>query len=132
MFNKEQKNFFNMYFLRKEKIYTKLKYSRVPIYDFVSGGAACLFASFLGFLVSERFGYELVDSLDLFYVYMYIIFTSLLVYIYYKNYLHNKNLFLHITLYINIYKNILLSILCIIKYHVYYCATINVIYIYSK
>ena len=53
-------NLININFLRKEKLYTKLKYSRSPAYDIVSGGAAALFAGFLGFLVSEKFGFELV------------------------------------------------------------------------
>lgn len=62
-----------IFFCKKERVYTKLKYSRVPIYDSVSGGLACLFAGFLGFLISERFGFELVDSGDLYYFYMYIV-----------------------------------------------------------
>jgi len=37
-------------------MYTKLKYSRVPQYDIVSGGSAALLAGFLGFLISEKFG----------------------------------------------------------------------------
>ena len=39
-------NLININFLRKEKLYTKLKYSRSPAYDIVSGGAAALFAGF--------------------------------------------------------------------------------------
>ncbi len=73
---KSKYSFYNniiIYFCRKERVYTKLKYSRVPIYDSVSGGLACLFAGFLGFLISERFGYELVDSGDIYYFYMYIV-----------------------------------------------------------
>ncbi len=62
-----------IYFSYHERVYTKLKYWRVPIYDSVSGGLACLFAGFLGFLISERFGYELVDSGDIYYFYMYIV-----------------------------------------------------------
>jgi hypothetical protein len=64
----------NINFLRKEKLYTKLKYSRSPAYDIVSGGAAALFAGFLGFLVSEKFGFELVDSGDFYFLTMYIVF----------------------------------------------------------
>ena len=37
-------NLININFLRKEKLYTKLKYSRSPAYDIVSGGAAAIFA----------------------------------------------------------------------------------------
>ena len=64
----------NINFLRKEKLYTKLKYSRSPAYDIVSGGAAALFAGFLGFLISEKFGFELVDSGDFYFLTMYVVF----------------------------------------------------------
>lgn len=67
-------NLFDINFLRKEKIYTKLKYSRVPQYDIVSGGAAALLAGFLGFLICEKFGFELVDSGDFYFLFMYIVF----------------------------------------------------------
>ena len=65
---------FDVNFLRKERIYTKLKYSRVPQYDIVSGGAAALFAGFLGFLICEKFGFELVDSGDFYFLFMYLVF----------------------------------------------------------
>lgn len=68
------KNLFNINFLRKERIYTKLKYSRVPQYDIVSGGAAALLAGFLGFLIAEKFGFELLDSGDFYFLFMYIVF----------------------------------------------------------
>jgi hypothetical protein len=55
-------------------MYTKLKYSRVPQYDIVSGGAAALLAGFLGFLISEKFGFELVDSGDFYFLFMYLVF----------------------------------------------------------
>ena len=64
----------NVNFLRKERLYTKLKYSRSPAYDIVSGGAAALLAGFIGFLISEKFGYELVDSGDFYYAFMYGVF----------------------------------------------------------
>jgi hypothetical protein len=67
-------NLINTNFLRKERIYTKLKYSRTPGYDIVSGGAAVILAGFLGFLVSEKFGIELLDSGDFYYLWMYIVF----------------------------------------------------------
>lgn len=67
-------NLFNINFLRKERIYTKLKYSRVPQYDIVSGGAAALLAGFLGFLITEKFGFELVDSGDFYFLFMYLVF----------------------------------------------------------
>jgi hypothetical protein len=65
---------FDINFLRKEKIYTKLKYSRVPQYDLVSGGAAAIFAGFLGFLITEKFGLELLDSGDFWFFFMYAVF----------------------------------------------------------
>lgn len=69
----------NVNFLRYERLYTKLKYSRSPAYDIVSGGAAALCAGFLGFLISEKFGFELVDSGDFYYLFMYFVFLSFLV-----------------------------------------------------
>jgi hypothetical protein len=69
-------SFFDINFLKKEKIYTKLKYSRVPQYDIVSGGSAALLAGFLGFLISEKFGFELVDSGDFYFLFMYVVFLS--------------------------------------------------------
>ena len=65
---------FDINFLRKDKLYTKLKYSRCPQYDIVSGGWAALFAGLLGFLISEKFGIELVDSGDFYTVFMYGVF----------------------------------------------------------
>lgn len=66
----------NINFLRKERLYTKLKYSRSPAYDIVSGGAAALLAGFIGFLISEKYGFELVDSGDFYYLFMYLVFLS--------------------------------------------------------
>lgn len=66
----------NVNFLRKERMYTKLKYSRTPAYDIVSGGSAALLAGFIGFLVSEKFGFELVDSGDFYFFFMYIVFLT--------------------------------------------------------
>ena len=65
---------FDINFLKKEKMYTKLKYSRSPQYDIVSGGVAALFAGFIGFFISEKFGIELVDSGDFYTFFMYIVF----------------------------------------------------------
>tara|TARA_B110000977_G_scaffold194887_1_gene272319 strand:+ start:650 stop:1249 length:600 start_codon:yes stop_codon:yes gene_type:complete len=67
---------FNICFLRKEDIYTKLKYSRCPQYDMVSGGLAALFAAFLGFLICEKFGLELLDSGDFYIAFMYGVFGA--------------------------------------------------------
>jgi len=66
---------FDINFLRKEKIYTKLKYSRCPQYDIVSGGFAAILAGFIGFLISEKFGIELVDSGDFYIAFMYGVFA---------------------------------------------------------
>ncbi len=67
---------FNVNFLRKEKIYTKLKYSRCPQYDIVSGGVAAIFSGFLGFLICEKFGLELLDSGDFYVFFMYAVFGT--------------------------------------------------------
>jgi hypothetical protein len=66
---------FDVHFVRKERLYTKLKYSRCPQYDIVSGGFAALLAGFIGFLISEKFGIELVDSGDFYIAFMYVVFT---------------------------------------------------------
>jgi len=63
------------HFLKKEKLYTKLKYSRSPQYDIVSGGVAAIFSAFIGFLISEKFGIELVDSGDFYVLFMYSVFA---------------------------------------------------------
>ena len=70
------KSAININFLRKERLYTKLKYSRSPAYDIVSGGAAALLAGFIGFLISEKYGFELVDSGDFYYLFMYLVFLG--------------------------------------------------------
>ena len=67
---------FDVNFIRKEKLYTKLKYSRCPQYDIVSGGFAALLAGFVGFLISEKFGIELVDSGDFYIAFMYGVFAA--------------------------------------------------------
>ena len=69
-------NLTNVNFLRKERLYTKLKYSRSPAYDIVSGGSAALLAAFLGFLISEKYGFEMVDSGDFYFLFMYLVFIS--------------------------------------------------------
>lgn len=62
----------NVSFLKKERVYTKLKYSRTPQYDIISGGFAALLAGFFGFLICEKFGFEMVDSGDFFILILYI------------------------------------------------------------
>ena len=88
-------NIFNINFLKKEKIYTKLKYSRVPQYDIVSGGVAALFSGFLGFLISEKFGFELIDSGDFYILFMYLVFLFFSIKPLIKIF-SNNNLFWHI------------------------------------
>jgi len=75
---------FDINFLKKEKIYTKLKYSRVPQYDIVSGGVAAIFSGFLGFLICEKFGFELLDSGDFYYPFMYAVFFIFFIRLYIK------------------------------------------------
>jgi hypothetical protein len=77
--NYSTENLININFLRYERLYTKLKYSRSPAFDIVSGGAAAILAGFVGFLISEKFGFELVDSGDFYYLFMYIVFGSFLI-----------------------------------------------------
>lgn len=67
---------FDINYIKREKVYTKLKYSRSPQYDIVSGGVAALLSAFVGFLISEKFGYELPDSGDFYIVFMYVVFLS--------------------------------------------------------
>ena len=69
-------NLFNLHFLRKERLYTKLKYSRCPQYDIVSGGIAAILAGFIGFLVAEKFGIELIDSGDFYIAVMYLVIAG--------------------------------------------------------
>ena len=69
-------NSININFLRKERLYTKLKYSRSPAFDTVSGGVAALFGGLIVFLVAEKFGIELVDSGDFYFLFMYVVFLS--------------------------------------------------------
>ena len=64
---------FDLVFFKKERLYTKLKYSRVPQYDAVSGGSAALLAGFLGYLITEKFGLELTDSGDFWFLLIYLL-----------------------------------------------------------
>lgn len=69
-------NLVNTKFLRKEPIYTKLKYSRTAAYDLVGGGSALFLGGLLGFLITEKFGFEMVDSGDFYYLFMYGVFLT--------------------------------------------------------
>lgn len=71
-------NYYVIYFLRKEVFYTKLKYSRVPQFDTSSGASASFISGFYGFLVCEKFGFELIDSGDFFFLIFYIVLYSLI------------------------------------------------------
>lgn len=62
----------SIFFLKKEIYYTKLKYSRVPQFDTSSGAAASFTSGFYGFLICEKFGFELLDSGDFFFMVIYI------------------------------------------------------------
>lgn len=106
-------NYFNIIFLKKEKIYTKLKYSRVPQYDIVSGGAAALFSGFLGFLISEKFGVELVDSGDFYILFMYLVFIAFFLKPLVKIMSNTNNswLFLSFKWFFLFYKNLLLLLI---------------------
>ena len=84
-------NLFNFNFIRKEKIYTKLKYSRTPQYDIVSGGVAAIFSGFLGFLICEKFGLELLDSGDFYFLFMYFVIICFFVRLFFKICNDNKN-----------------------------------------
>jgi len=67
---------FTIDFVRREFMYTKLKYSRCPESDIVSGGVAAIFSGFLGFLICEKFGLELLDSGDFYTFLMYVVFLT--------------------------------------------------------
>lgn len=110
-------NLVNVNFLRKERLYTKLKYSRSPAYDMVSGGAAALFAAFLGFLVSEKYGFELADSGDFYYLFMYIVFLSFSIKPLITSINHKQNFFVIFSIahFFNFYKSIFLFLLRKIK-----------------
>ena len=77
---------FDINFIRKDFLYTKLKYSRSPQHDIVSGGVAALFAGFIGFLISEKFGIELVDSADFYTGFMYVVFLSFAIKAFFKGF----------------------------------------------
>lgn len=70
---------YNIYFLRKESYYTKLKYSRVPQFDTSSNAVAALLSGFYGYLVCEKFGFELIDSGDFLFIALYLVLFSLIV-----------------------------------------------------
>lgn len=71
-------SFFRVFFLKNEVFYTKLKYSRVPQFDTSSGATASFISGFYGFLVCERFGFELIDSGDFLFVVLYLFVLVLL------------------------------------------------------
>jgi hypothetical protein len=60
--------------LRKLQIpHNKLKYTRTPSFDIVSSGIAALFSAFLGAMICDKFGMELLDSGDFFTLYIFCI-----------------------------------------------------------
>jgi len=108
---------FNIYFLRKERIYTKLKYSRVPQYDIVSGGLAMLLCGFLGFLICEKFGFELLDSGEFYMLFMYIVFTSFFIKLIWKitESTDKYTIFLNLKPLLNFYINLFNLLFCKLK-----------------
>ena len=83
----------NIIFLKKERTHTKLKYSRVTQADIVSGGVAAFFSAFLGYLISEKFGFELIDSGDFYILLMYLVFLIGSIRIFFK-FFNNVNFFI--------------------------------------
>ena len=69
---------FKIYFIKKEPFYTKLKYSRVPQFDTASGAVASFISGMYGFMVCEKFGFELLDSGDFLFTAVYIIVFALI------------------------------------------------------
>ena len=74
----------NIFYLKKFKIYTKLKYSRTPGVDTAASAIAAFLAGLIGFILTEKAGFELLDSGDLFYGFMYIILLVLIAHPYLK------------------------------------------------
>lgn len=64
--------FFRIYFLKKEVFYTKLKYSRVPQFDTSAGASASFLSGLYGFMICEKFGFELLDSGDFLFLVLYL------------------------------------------------------------
>jgi len=87
----ESTNALSIFFIRKERAYTKLKYSRVPQYDTSSNASAALLAGLLGFIISEKFGFEMVDSGDLYVAGMYVLLVCFTVRLFYKSSMHTVN-----------------------------------------
>ena len=70
-------NNFNIYFIKKELFYTKLKYSRVPQFDTASGAVGSFLSGLYGFMVCEKFGFELIDSGDFIFLTIYLLLLGL-------------------------------------------------------
>ncbi len=84
-YNTLEKNFI-LFLMKKEFLYTKLKYSRVPQVDIASGASAGLLAGLLGFIVTEKFGFELLDSGDFYTLLMYLGILILVLRLFIKSY----------------------------------------------
>nr|QTT61058.1 hypothetical protein [Euplotes vannus] len=69
---------YTLYFLVKEVFYTKLKYSRVPQFDTSAGAAASFLSGLFGFMVCEKFGFELIDSGDFLFAILYLVLVVFL------------------------------------------------------
>lgn len=72
----------NTFYLKKFKTYTKLKYSRTPGVDVAASAIAAFLAGLIGFILTEKAGFELLDSGDIFYTFLYIILCVLIVHPY--------------------------------------------------
>ena len=83
-FNIKQSTWLKSTYYKKERYYTKLKYSRVPQFDVTSGAIASLMGALLGFMITEKFGLELLDSGDFFFVFIYILFMISIIRLYWR------------------------------------------------
>lgn len=88
----------NINFIRKEKVYTKLKYSRTQSYDIVSAGVAALFAGLLGFLICEKFGFELLDGGDFLFLFLYVAGLSFTLKLFFRIYTGSVRSFVQLIL----------------------------------
>lgn len=80
-----------LYPILKELYYTKLKYSRVPQFDTSAGAVASFISGMYGFMVCEKFGFELLDSGDFLFLLLYLIAVVFVVSVLF-NVANSKNL----------------------------------------
>lgn len=124
-------NNFNIYFIKKERIYTKLKYSRVPQFDTSSGAIASLLAALIGFMITEKFGFEMLDSGDFYMIIMYVLFVVIIFKINIKLIVNDGfGFFNYINFFFLYYNTVLLIFLNFIKNNLinFYNLIINILY----